>query len=78
LDTESVSNDRVTLWEPSKATITKPISISPRGGIAAPEFEESKKYPTVGYLTQPINITITIITPSTTTNSEIFSLSLKN
>ena len=42
----------VTLREPSVATITKPISIYPRGGIAAPEFELSKKYPTVGYLTE--------------------------
>jgi hypothetical protein len=66
LHTESVSNDIVTLWEPSKATITKPISINPRGGVAAPEFELSKKYPAVGYQTQPINITITVITPSTT------------
>jgi hypothetical protein len=42
LDTESVSNDRVTLWELYRygyLKITKPISISPRGGIAAPEFE---------------------------------------
>lgn len=69
MHTESVSNDIVTLWELYRygyLKITKPISINPRGGIAAPEFELSKKYPAVGYQTQPINITITVITPSTT------------
>ena len=55
----------VTIREPSAATLTKPISTNPRGGIVDPEFELSKKYPTVGYLTQPINLTVTVIPPST-------------
>jgi hypothetical protein len=54
-----------TIREPSLATITKPISINPKGGFVDPEFELSKKYPTVGYLTKPINLTVTVIAPST-------------
>jgi hypothetical protein len=55
----------VTIREPSVATTTKPISTNPREGFVDPEFEISKKYPTVGYLTQPINLTITVRPPST-------------
>jgi hypothetical protein len=55
----------VTIREPSVATLTKPISINTRGGIVDPEFELSKKYPTVGYITRPINITLTVISPRT-------------
>lgn len=55
----------VTIREPSEATLTKPISINARGGIVDPEFELSKRFPTVGYLTQPLNLTITVIQPST-------------
>src|SRR5215469_7155612 len=40
----------VTIREPSVATTTKPISTNPRDGFVHPEFEISKKYPTVGYL----------------------------
>src|SRR5207248_4105540 len=54
----------VTIREPSEATLTKPISINARGGIVDPEFELSKKYPTVGYLTRPLNLTVTVISPS--------------
>ena len=54
----------VTIREPSVATLTKPISINARGGSVDPEFELSKKYPTVGYLTRPLNMTITVISPS--------------
>jgi hypothetical protein len=54
-----------TIREPSIATITKPISVNARGGFVDPEFELSKKYPTVGYLTKPINLTVTVIAPST-------------
>jgi hypothetical protein len=57
-----------TIREPSIATITKPISINPRGGFVDPEFELSKKYPTVGYITKPINLTVTVISPSTITD----------
>jgi hypothetical protein len=52
-----------TIREPSIATITKPISINPRGGFVDPEFELSKKYPTVGYITKPISLTVTVIAP---------------
>ncbi len=53
----------VTIREPSIATTTKPISIFTRGGTVHPEFELSKKYPTVGYLTKPINMTVTVVSP---------------
>ncbi len=53
----------VTIREPSVATITKPISINKRGGTVDPAFELSKKYPTVGYLTKPMNLTVTVISP---------------
>jgi len=53
-----------TIREPSIATITKPISINTRGGFIDPEFELSKKYPTVGYITKPISLTVTVIAPS--------------
>ena len=48
-----------TIREPSIATITKPISINPKGG-----FELSKKYPTGGYITKPISLTVTVIAPN--------------
>jgi hypothetical protein len=53
-----------TIREPSIATITKPISINPRGGFVDPEFELSKKYPTVGYITKPISLTVAVMAPS--------------
>lgn len=53
----------VTIREPSMATTTKPTFTSPRGGTVDPKFELSKKYPTVGYLTKPINLTVTVIAP---------------
>jgi hypothetical protein len=55
----------VTVREPSEATLTKPISNNARGGVVDPEFELSKRFPTVGYLTQPLNLTVTVIQPST-------------
>ena len=54
----------VTIREPSVATLTKPISINAKGGNVDPEFELSKKYPTVGYLTRPLNLTVTVIPPN--------------
>ena len=33
-----------------------------------PEFELSKKYPTVGYLTKPVNLTVTVTLPKTIGN----------
>ena len=56
----------VTIREPSEAVITKPINVDSVGGKVDPEFEISKKYPTVGYLTKPINLTVTVIAPKTT------------
>ncbi|HET7147050.1 MAG TPA: MFS transporter, partial [Candidatus Nitrosopolaris sp.] len=55
----------VTIREPSAATLTKPISINAIEGKVDPEFELSKKYPTVGYLTRPLNLTITVMAPMT-------------
>jgi hypothetical protein len=55
----------VTIREPSIATLTKPISVNTRGGTVDPEFELSKKYPTEGYLTKPVNFTVTVIAPMT-------------
>ena len=53
----------VTIREPSMATTTKPTFITPLGGTLDPKFELAKKYPTVGYLTKPINLTVTVIPP---------------
>jgi hypothetical protein len=55
----------VTIREPSEAVITKPINIDSSGGKVDPEIEISKKYPTVGYLTKPINLTVTVVAPKT-------------
>jgi hypothetical protein len=54
----------VTIRAPSAATLTKPISINAREGKVDPEFELSKKYPTVGYLTRPLNLTVTVMPPN--------------
>lgn len=53
----------VTIREPSMATTTKPTFTAPIGGTVDPKFELSVKYPTVGYLTKPINLTVTVIPP---------------
>ena len=55
----------VTIREPSIATTTKPTFTAPQGGKVDPEFELSKKYPTVGYLTKPVNLTVTVTLPKT-------------
>ena len=55
----------VTIREPSIATTTKPTFAAPRGGTVDPEFELSKKYPTVSLLTKPINFTVTVTSPKT-------------
>ena len=54
----------VTIREPSVAALTKPISINTKTG-QDPNSVISKRYPTVGYLTRPVNLTITVIPPST-------------
>jgi hypothetical protein len=53
----------VKIREPSVATITKPISSNLRGGMVD-QVQLSKKYPTVGSITLPVNLTITVIPPS--------------
>jgi hypothetical protein len=55
----------VTIREPSVAALTKPISINTKAGQVYPNSVLSKSYPTVGYLTRPVNLTITVIPPST-------------
>jgi hypothetical protein len=55
----------VTIREPSAATLAKLISINTRGGMLNPEFALSKKYPTGGFLTRPLILTITVIAPNT-------------
>ena len=45
------------------ATSTKPIFDSTVSGFVDQEFKLSKRYPTVGYITNPGNITITVIKP---------------
>ena len=34
-------------------------------GVVDPEFQVSKKYPTIGYITGPANLTIDVIPPLT-------------
>jgi hypothetical protein len=55
----------VTICEPSIATLTKPISVNTTRGAVDPKFELSKKFPTVGYLTKPVNFTVAVIAPMT-------------
>jgi hypothetical protein len=55
----------VTIREPSIATQTKPISTNTTRGVVDPKFELSKKFPTVGYLTKPVNFTVTVVAPMT-------------
>jgi hypothetical protein len=55
----------VTIREPSVAALTKPISINTKAGQVDPNSVLSKRYPTVGYLTRPVNLTIPVIPPST-------------
>jgi len=47
-------------------TSTKPIFNHTVSGFVDPEFQASKKYPTIGYITNPLmNLTITVIPPLT-------------
>lgn len=55
----------VTIRESSEAVLTKPINVDSLGGRVDPEYEISKEYPTVSYLTKPINLTVTVISPMT-------------
>ncbi|HKR74107.1 MAG TPA: hypothetical protein VJR94_08350 [Candidatus Nitrosocosmicus sp.] len=54
-----------TIRETSDAVITKPISLESSGGKIDQEFEISKDYPTEGYLTKPIKLTVNVIAPMT-------------
>lgn len=54
-----------TIRETSDAVITKPISLDSSGGKIDQEFEISKDYPTEGYLTKPIKLTVNVIAPMT-------------
>jgi hypothetical protein len=45
------------------ATSTMPIFNNTVSGFVDPEFELSKRYPTIGYITNPGNLTITVIPP---------------
>lgn len=54
-----------TIRETSDAVITKPISLESAGGKIDQEFEISKDYPTEGYLTKPIKLTVNVIAPMT-------------
>jgi hypothetical protein len=53
----------VTTREPSIAVLTKPISIDTKSGRIDPHSIMSKRYPTVDYMTRPVNLTITVIPP---------------
>jgi hypothetical protein len=53
-----------TIREPSVAALTKPLATNNTiSGRIDPEFQLSKVYPTVGYLTRPVNLTITVLPP---------------
>jgi hypothetical protein len=52
----------VTIREPSIAALTKPISIDTKSG-QDPKSAITKRYPIVGYITRPVNLTITVIPP---------------
>jgi hypothetical protein len=57
-----VEAKQTAIQHPTIATLTKPISINiTHGAIDFPEFELSKKYPAVGYITKLINFTLTVI-----------------
>jgi hypothetical protein len=49
--------------EPSTTGLTKPIFNNKMSGIIDPEVQISRKYPVVGYVTSPTNLTITVIPP---------------
>jgi hypothetical protein len=55
----------VTIREPSIAPLSKPLSENTTRGTVDPEFDLSKRFPTVGYLTKPLNFTVTVMAPMT-------------
>jgi hypothetical protein len=56
-------NFLTSISEPSNAEAIKPIFNDKISGFIDPEFQASKKYPVLGYVTSPTNITITVIPP---------------
>jgi hypothetical protein len=56
-------NFLTSISEPSTAGQIKPIFNNKISGVIDPEFQTSKKYPVVGYVTSPTNLTVTVIPP---------------
>jgi hypothetical protein len=51
---------------PATATVTPATAaVDKVTGVVDPEFQVSKKYPTTGYITSPVNLTIGVIPPLT-------------
>ena len=55
----------VTIRQPSVAVLTKPISINTKSGQMDLNSIISKRYPTVGYISRTVNLTITVVPPRT-------------
>jgi hypothetical protein len=53
------------LRQPSVAALTKPIFINTKSGQMDLNSIVSKKYPTVGYISRTVNLTITVVPPRT-------------
>lgn len=56
-------NFLTSITEPSSTGRVKPIFNNKISGIIDPEFQTSKRYPVLGYVTSPTNLTITVIPP---------------
>lgn len=55
----------VTIRQPSVAVLTKPISINTKSGQMDLNSIIPKRYPTVGYISRTVNLTITVVPPRT-------------
>jgi len=49
----------------SPTTTPGTVTVDKVTGVVDPEFQVSKKYPTIGYVTGPANLTIDVIPPLT-------------
>ena len=49
----------------SPTTTPGTSTVNKVSGVVDPEFQVSKKYPTIGYITSPVNLTINVIPPLT-------------
>ena len=49
----------------SPTTTPGTSTVNKVSGVVDPEFQVSKKYPTIGYITSPVNLTIDVIPPLT-------------